>query len=1307
MKRFIKFGLISILSLMVLLLLLLFFIAGTERGTSWAWNMAQDYMPETLQTDRLTGRLTGPLYIEGLKFTTDQISVQFEHGELDWSPRSLLNSTVQIEQLLINGLHITQTAPQDTGAEVKESIKLPAEINFPVTIKLNNIEINDFQYQASDSSEPLIIDHAKLDSHQTGNHLVLKSLQVSSPLFQIDAKAELDTKGDYPLTGSINWQVNPTGFENIIGQSIIKGDLQNLTINSKLDTPYNTTANIDLQQPLNNLVANIALKTDHLIPLDIQPGWPELPLSGIANGSFNNGQIIINNLSIKPVNLTSTLEANGTINLTGSQPIFDLKTSWQKLQWPLEGEAQVSSPEGKLHITGTPENLASDLFARINGDGEVTGQINRRAENIEMALNWKDLVLPVAETQLLLPAGNAKLSGTVDDYLLKLDTVLDVPEQTNGHIKVAGRGNLKQIQLDSVDIEALDGELKGSADISWQPSVDIKLDLKGKNLNPGILYSEWPGQLAPVFQLNANNKNGHWQIQTQQINIKGKLRDYPVDLTAQATLEKQKLTLTTLHLLSGKSRLELSGIIDKQFDLTWQLDSNNLGEVWPDALGEISGHGKITGLPPYPKIEASLQGKSISINAFSANTIELISNLDTRLQETSTLQLGLENAQYAGTQYSTVSLQANGIAEKHHVKLMAKTSQGDLDLAIQGNLQQPWQPDANWNAVVERADFAPSELASWQLDQPIKVTYSKKRSQIEPGCWITTPSGRLCLEGVLATTSNGKFQLSDLPLTYFQSLYPPDIQLQGSLEGTGTVSSKNGQPLLGKVALSTTSGQLMLSDASTPTKNNATGAQQSSHLQTLLSFGSSTANVTFDDKAVSINTKLNLSDDDHFLLDLYVKNSSKPFIERSISGQFQSSLHDLSFIDVLSYDIDNTQGQLQSNMQLSGQLGKPQLTGKLELSGFSANLLQPGLSLNNGHFTLTGYGQQGLELNAVVTSGEGQIELTGTVNLLEEQWANISLKGENVTVTDTPDAHVIATPDLTLGFSDKHIKLNGRLVIPYADITPRKLPESAVTVSNDQIILKPGQQGSQKSLSRSLLADLYLILGEDVNIDSFGLKANIAGAVRIQERPGEPATGSGELKIMKGQYQAYGQDLTIKQGRVLFTGGPLSRPGLDFRAVRQPRENIEVGIQVRGNLKNPDFTLFSSPSMTQQVQLSYLIFGRPPNEASGTENSALNRAAMALGMKGGDFLTKNIGKHIGIDEIGIQTAHSSTGTEQAALMLGKYLSPKLYVSYGLGLFEPISTFKLQYFINRKWKLVTESSGVRSGGDIFYTIERGK
>lgn len=57
-------------------------------------------------------------------------------------------------------------------------------------------------------------------------------------------------------------------------------------------------------------------------------------------------------------------------------------------------------------------------------------------------------------------------------------------------------------------------------------------------------------------------------------------------------------------------------------------------------------------------------------------------------------------------------------------------------------------------------------------------------------------------------------------------------------------------------------------------------------------------------------------------------------------------------------------------------------------------------------------------------------------------------------------------------------------------------------------------------------------------------------------------------------------------------------------------------------------------------------------------------------------------------------------------MIGKYLTPSLYVSYGVGLFEPVNTLRLRYTISRRWRLVTESSTAASGGDLIYHIERG-
>jgi len=57
-------------------------------------------------------------------------------------------------------------------------------------------------------------------------------------------------------------------------------------------------------------------------------------------------------------------------------------------------------------------------------------------------------------------------------------------------------------------------------------------------------------------------------------------------------------------------------------------------------------------------------------------------------------------------------------------------------------------------------------------------------------------------------------------------------------------------------------------------------------------------------------------------------------------------------------------------------------------------------------------------------------------------------------------------------------------------------------------------------------------------------------------------------------------------------------------------------------------------------------------------------------------------------------------------MLGKYLAPHLYVMYGIGLFQPITTFRVRYIVSSKWTLQAESS-TETGADVLYTLERGK
>jgi len=152
--------------------------------------------------------------------------------------------------------------------------------------------------------------------------------------------------------------------------------------------------------------------------------------------------------------------------------------------------------------------------------------------------------------------------------------------------------------------------------------------------------------------------------------------------------------------------------------------------------------------------------------------------------------------------------------------------------------------------------------------------------------------------------------------------------------------------------------------------------------------------------------------------------------------------------------------------------------------------------------------------------------------------------------------------------------------------------------------------------------------------------------------------------------------------------------------------DILVGVKVRGNLQKPLLSLFSEPSMPQTEQLSWLVLGRQlEGNTSDSEESALNNAALMLGLSGGETLGKELGEKIGIDEVSV----SSEGGDatSASLLIGKYLTPELFVSYGVGLFEPVSTLRLRYTLTSHWYLVGEASALRSGSDLFYVIERGK
>ncbi len=60
-----------------------------------------------------------------------------------------------------------------------------------------------------------------------------------------------------------------------------------------------------------------------------------------------------------------------------------------------------------------------------------------------------------------------------------------------------------------------------------------------------------------------------------------------------------------------------------------------------------------------------------------------------------------------------------------------------------------------------------------------------------------------------------------------------------------------------------------------------------------------------------------------------------------------------------------------------------------------------------------------------------------------------------------------------------------------------------------------------------------------------------------------------------------------------------------------------------------------------------------------------------------------------------------------SVVLGKYLSDRLYVSYGISLAEAINTFKMRWTIGKGWTIKTEAGKRAQRRHRVYTLQEGQ
>ncbi len=424
-----------------------------------------------------------------------------------------------------------------------------------------------------------------------------------------------------------------------------------------------------------------------------------------------------------------------------------------------------------------------------------------------------------------------------------------------------------------------------------------------------------------------------------------------------------------------------------------------------------------------------------------------------------------------------------------------------------------------------------------------------------------------------------------------------------------------------------------------------------------------------------------------------------PLSQSPLTGAIRAESAALTSLPMFVPEIDRADGLMEAAVRLGGTLGDPIADGDFHIRDGRMDLYRTNLSLTDASLDGRFAG------DTVTFEGKGMTR-TGTVSIDGRfNWpdgvmtGSMRLTGKDLLVADTPVYRVRASPDLLVTAKGGEYMVTGQVAIPSAKISPRDLSTSVGTSPDERIV--GAEVTAEPPFTSRIRAKVTMTLGDDVRVETYGLKAHLGGAVAVTMDPGEEARGTGSIRVLDGEYKTFGVYVKITKGELTYADAPLNLPMLELVAKREIKDaDVVVTVNVRGRIDNPYVTITSEPAMTSTEALSYLLTGRSLNTLQSGEATSVNQAAESLAVSGGALLLGNVGKRIGLDEVSVERG-SANDTQ---VVLGKFLSPKLFVSYGVSVAEAINTIKLRYTLNSRWALKAEA-GLEQGADVEFKIER--
>ncbi len=1269
-----------------------YWLLHTPGGATWLWNKVQGLESLDIRSSRVTGDLASGFVVQDMEYRSASLDLSVRRLEIEagpgWWPVS-----IQLRRLSLQDVDIHQRSPDDLSQVSKESddIRKTLELlKLPVPLAVADAVINNINLQQDDKppvkiaesigfrvalDEWLLVDH--LDILAEGLETNLQGSLELKPPFKLAVTARgLFEKASGPDEPAITlpFKLEADGDLDQL-QLRLDSDKYGLQLDGEILDPairpaWDINARIDhAQWPEKQSEQALVVDALKLVSRGNIDDWSFGLDSGLQVGLWQDAQLAVTGSGSK-----SSLKI-GHAALTG--PGVDLELEGE-LDWSAQTEAVLNAVITQLDLSPwlsdwpAGEKLAGDLNLNWSDNGlqipagqlTVTGtslklnieaDIDIEANRVNAGLDWSNLSWPLKDTKtgFSSQSGRLNISGSVDDWLAGGELDVKVGDYPQGRFEIQGGGDRNSMHLVIPAGEILGGSISGEADADWAQGLNWDAAILTRGIDPEPLLPGWPGQLDSEIEVSAKSQTQQTQINL--IGLEGQLRGVPLSAHGGLDLTQGNLGFQRFEIRTDEAVLELDGAPADPSGASVKFMGQLPSRLLQGASGNLELEGRYSSDASQPLLELQLQALDLAWNDLSVKSLAVNSLETEKTGRIPAFQLDALEVSVKERLIDELSLSLNPAGDEYQVKmgLMGET----LVLNTLMSLVPENRNDllgGSWQGVLSELDLAVGPAYSFELSGPAAITRSAASTSLKPLCLLEKAGASLCLD--LDLQNNGDWSLvadaTAIPFDYLRDLLELEIHFEQLLEGhMEWHQSKDGAPT-GGAEFRITAGRivdLLDNDLLTETNDGR--------------FAFSLRNGNLESGVLDLEFPgTGFIDVDFDVLDIAAGG------EQKVQGRAIAELKHLTLLGQIALPgVDAVDGQFESNIQLGGSLSDPEFDGAFKFSNGFIHYDPIGLQLEDIEFEGRVTQRDRGSFKGRFRAGEGIASLDGDFLFenMERVKLGINLSGEQLLLVNTDTLKILTETELTVGLSPQRMDINGRITVPSASLTPANLILGEVRDSEDLVIENPEGEAEPLAIQapekNQIFGRLEVAFGDDVVIKVPGIETNLSGSTMFNWS-GEPIPMADGLYTLKGTVDVYGPMLEINNGSISFPGVPANNPLLNIRAGRDIFGNTQIrraGVRVIGSLKRPVVEAYTVPVTNEDRAWTLLITGTDFDQGQGVS---------------------------GFD-------------------VGTYIAPKLYVSYGISLFEDENVISARYDIKKGFGIKVTSGQRETGLDVSYTIDR--